>query len=39
MRSTPDSRRRIDTFEGRDTTTGEIKWTATRADLIFGSTG
>ncbi|MFZ6053046.1 catalase/peroxidase HPI [Halocola ammonii] len=24
-------------FEGRDRETGEIKWTATRADLIFGS--
>ena len=24
-------------FEGRDTKTGQIKWTATRADLIFGS--
>jgi catalase-peroxidase len=24
-------------FEGRDTKTGEIKWSATRADLIFGS--
>lgn len=24
-------------FEGRDRDTGEIKWTATRADLIFGS--
>ena len=24
-------------FEGRDRTTGEVKWTATRADLIFGS--
>jgi catalase-peroxidase len=24
-------------FEGRDRTTGELKWTATRADLIFGS--
>lgn len=24
-------------FEGRDRNTGEIKWTATRADLIFGS--
>ena len=24
-------------FEGRDRATGEIKWTATRADLIFGS--
>ncbi|MBS1798520.1 MAG: catalase/peroxidase HPI [Acidobacteria bacterium] len=26
-----------ETFEGRDRTTGEVKWTATRADLIFGS--
>jgi catalase-peroxidase len=24
-------------FEGRDRATGELKWTATRADLIFGS--
>ncbi|MEW7289475.1 catalase/peroxidase HPI [Aquimarina sp. 2304DJ70-9] len=24
-------------FEGRDRTTNEVKWTATRADLIFGS--
>ena len=24
-------------FEGRDRTTGDLKWTATRADLIFGS--
>lgn len=24
-------------FEGRDRVTGEVKWTATRADLIFGS--
>ncbi len=24
-------------FEGRDRITGELKWTATRADLIFGS--
>ncbi len=24
-------------FEGRDRSTGEVKWTATRADLIFGS--
>jgi len=24
-------------FEGRDCTTGELKWTATRVDLIFGS--
>lgn len=26
-----------DVFEGRDRATGDIKWTATRADLIFGS--
>jgi catalase-peroxidase len=26
-----------ETFEGRDRKTGEEKWTATRADLIFGS--
>jgi catalase-peroxidase len=26
-----------DVFEGRDRKTGEAKWTATRADLIFGS--
>jgi catalase-peroxidase len=26
-----------DMFEGRDRKTGELKWTATRADLIFGS--
>jgi catalase-peroxidase len=26
-----------DVFEGRDRSTGEIKWTATRVDLIFGS--
>ncbi|MBL0050152.1 MAG: catalase/peroxidase HPI [Bacteroidetes bacterium] len=26
-----------DMFEGRNRTTGELKWTATRADLIFGS--
>ena len=25
------------TFEGRDATTGEIKWTGSRADLVFGS--
>ena len=24
-------------FEGRDRTSGQIKWTATRADLVFGS--
>ncbi|HEX4155100.1 MAG TPA: catalase/peroxidase HPI [Acidobacteriaceae bacterium] len=26
-----------DVFEGRDRKTGEVRWTATRADLIFGS--
>jgi len=26
-----------DVFEGRDHKTGEVKWTGTRADLIFGS--
>ena len=26
-----------DTFEGRDRETGKVRWTATRADLIFGS--
>jgi len=26
-----------DHFEGRDRTTGDVKWTATRVDLIFGS--
>jgi catalase-peroxidase len=26
-----------ETFEGRDVTTGDVRWTATRADLIFGS--
>jgi len=26
-----------DLFEGRDRKTGEVKWTATRVDLIFGS--
>jgi catalase-peroxidase len=26
-----------DTFEGRDPATGAVKWTATRADLVFGS--
>jgi catalase-peroxidase len=24
-------------FEGKDRTSGKVKWTATRADLIFGS--
>jgi catalase-peroxidase len=26
-----------DVFEGRDRNTDEVKWTATRVDLIFGS--
>jgi catalase-peroxidase len=26
-----------DAFEGRDRTTGELRWTATRVDLLFGS--
>jgi len=26
-----------DKFEGRDRKTGEVRWAATRADLIFGS--
>ena len=32
--SSPES---SDLFEGRDRESGELKWTATRADLIFGS--
>jgi catalase-peroxidase len=30
--ATPDGQ-----FEGRDVATGDLKWTATRADLVFGS--
>jgi catalase-peroxidase len=26
-----------DTFEGRDRATGEVKWTGSRSDLVFGS--
>jgi catalase-peroxidase len=26
-----------DSFEGRDRATGDIKWTATRVDLVFGA--
>jgi len=26
-----------DVFEGRDRTTGEVRWTGTRVDLVFGS--
>ncbi|MEM1432373.1 MAG: catalase/peroxidase HPI [Pseudomonadota bacterium] len=28
---------RKDVFEGRDRATGDVKWTATRVDLVFGS--
>ncbi|KQY16339.1 hydroperoxidase [Rhizobium sp. Root73] len=31
--ATPDK----EVFEGRDRATGEVKWTATRSDLVFGS--
>ncbi|MEJ0089386.1 MAG: catalase/peroxidase HPI [Limisphaerales bacterium] len=27
----------VDVFEGRDRKTGELKWTGTRVDLVFGS--
>ena len=30
-------RRTAIVFEGRDRETGELKWTGTRVDLIFGS--
>ena len=33
-KSTSDAK---DVFEGRDRTTGQSKWTATRVDLVFGS--
>ena len=26
-----------DVYEGRDSRTGDVKWTATRVDLVFGS--
>ena len=26
-----------DVYEGRDNQTGDVKWTATRVDLVFGS--
>ena len=32
-----ESARAKDIFEGRDRKTGEVKWTGTRVDLIFGS--
>ena len=28
---------RVEMFEGRDRATGEVRWTGTRADLVFGS--
>ena len=31
------SEKEDDVYEGRDRTTGELKWTGTRVDLIFGS--
>ena len=31
------SSKEADTFEGRDRKTGQIKWTGTRVDLVFGS--
>jgi catalase-peroxidase len=33
-KATPDD---TDVFEGRDRKTGELKWTATRVDLVFGA--
>jgi catalase-peroxidase len=29
--------RRWNAFEGRDAATGKVKWTGSRADLVFGS--
>ena len=29
--------RDAETFEGRDRATGEVRWTASRVDLVFGS--
>lgn len=29
--------RTADTFEGRDASSGEVRWTGSRADLVFGS--
>lgn len=31
------SSKEADTFEGRDRKTGQVKWTGTRVDLVFGS--
>jgi catalase-peroxidase len=28
---------KADVFDGRDPRTGELEWTATRVDLVFGS--
>ena len=30
-------RRDRETFEGRDRATGEVRWTGSRVDLVFGS--
>jgi catalase-peroxidase len=35
--ATPASEGTFGVYEGRDRKTGEVRWTATRADLIFGS--
>jgi len=32
-----DSAARTTTYEGRDRRTGEVKWTASRVDLVFGA--
>ncbi|CCH31768.1 hypothetical protein BN6_44880 [Saccharothrix espanaensis DSM 44229] len=29
--------REAETFEGRDRATGEVRWTGSRVDLVFGS--
>ena len=32
-----DVQRTRETFEGRDRATGEVRWTGSRVDLVFGS--
>ena len=34
---TATSERDAETFEGRDRATGEVRWTGSRVDLVFGS--
>ena len=34
---TADVREDAETFEGRDRATGELRWTGSRVDLVFGS--